>query len=467
MKKYLSFWLPVLLASLALLTTACGGSAQPVAQAAAPAEEKTVPVEVASVKTGSMALVLAYPGTLEPKDDVDLIPGASGRIASVLVEVGDEVKAGDPIATIEDDTYLAQLKQTQAALTSARLNLAKMELGSRPEEIAAAQAAVQLARAQLNDVTNISSDERTKAAADLAKAQAALKTAQTDYDKIAWAGDVGATQQAQNLQNATITYQNALAGYNIAVNPSDSTLAPLMNSLAQAELALALKKQPYRQIDFETARAAVSQAEAALDQANIQLREVVIKAPFDGVVASLNVSQGSRVDNKTVVAQFLSKAMEVSLNVPESAISQVKKGQSASLQVTAYPGQDFPGKVTSIAPAANKSTRTFQLKVTPTKGEDLLRSGMYANVSILAQEKKDTLVAPLAAVTMANNQPTAYVLNSDGTVEMRQVTTGLADKDRIEILAGLKAGEQVVTAGQTNLVDGAKVKVTNAPSQAQ
>lgn len=467
MKKYLSLMLPALLLGAVLLTTACSGGAQSVAQAAAAAEEKVIPVEVATVQTGSMALVLAYPGNLEPKDSVDLIPGASGRIVSVLVEVGDEVKAGDPIATIEDDTYLAQLKQAQSALTNAKLNLAKMELGARPEEIAAAQAAVQLARAQLNDVTTISDDERTKAAADLAKTQAALKTAQTEYDKIAWAGDVGATQQAQTLQNATIAYQNALANYNLAVNPSDSTVAPLMNSLAQAELLLALKKQPYRQVDFEAARVAISQAEAALEQANIQLGEVVIKAPFDGVVAEVKVSTGSRVSQQTAVAQFLSQEMEVSLNVPESMISQVKKGQSAALQLTAYPGQDFPGEVTSIAPTADKDTRTFEVKVTPTKGKELLRSGMYANVSILAQEKKNTLVAPQAAVTTQNDQPIVYVVKSDNTVEQRQVTTGLADNDRVEILAGLKAGEQIVTAGQANLVDGAKVRLNNASSQAE
>ncbi len=467
MKKYLSLMLPALLLGAVLLTTACSGGAQSVAQAAAAVEEKVIPVEVATVQTGSMALVLAYPGNLEPKDSVDLIPGASGRIVSVLVEVGDEVKAGDPIATIEDNTYLAQLKQAQSALTNAKLNLAKMELGARPEEIAAAQAAVQLARAQLNDVTTINDDERTKAAADLAKTQAALKTAQTEYDKIAWAGDVGATQQAQTLQNATIAYQNALANYNLAVNPSDSTVAPLMNSLAQAELQLALKKEPYRQIDFESARVAISQAEAALEQANIQLGEVVIKAPFDGVVAEVKVSTGSRVSQQTVVAQFLSQEMEVSLSVPESMISQVKKGQSAALQLTAYPGQDFPGEVTSIAPTADKDTRTFEVKVTPTKGKELLRSGMYANVSILAQEKKNTLIAPQAAVTTQNDQPIVYVVKSDNTVEQRQVTTGLADNDRVEILAGLKAGEQVVTAGQANLVDGAKVRLNNASSQAE
>ncbi|GIK40266.1 MAG: hypothetical protein BroJett011_40990 [Chloroflexota bacterium] len=459
----------IMLLGVVIFTTGCGGSQeqQAVAQAAPPEEEKVIPVEIAVAQRGQMALVLDYAGTLEAKNSLNVMPGANGRIESVMVEAGDEVQAGDPIAIIEDDTYLAQLKQAEVAVTSAKLNLAKMELGSRPEEIAAAQAAVELARAAVNDVATINDDERTRSAADLARAEAELKAAQSEYDKIAWAGDIGQTPQAVRLQQATIAYQNALARYNLDTNPSDSQLAPLMLQQAQAELALALKLQPYRQIDFEAARAAIQQSEAALELANIQLGEVVIKAPFDGIVAELNISQGSRVSPQTSVASFISKEVEVVVNVPESRIGQIKKGQSAALQMTAYPGQDFPGVVSSIAPEANKDTRTFEVKITPTKGADLLRSGMYANVSILAEEKQDTLLAPRTAVFDTGDQPLVYVVNDDNTVEQRPVSTGLFDKENIEILSGLKLGETVVTAGQSNLTDGAKVELTNDPGIAE
>ncbi len=467
MKQFIPLLL-VLLSGVVIFTTGCGSQGQqPVAQAAPPEEEKIIPVEVAEIQTGPMALVLAYAGTLEAKDDISIVPGANGRIESVLVEVGNEVQAGDPIAIIEDDTYLAQLKQAEAALTTAKLNLAKMELGSRPEEIAAAQAAVQLARAAMNDVATINDDERTQAAVDLAKAEAELKAAQAEYDKVAWAGDVGQTPQAIALEQATIAYQDALAKYNLDTNPSDSQLAPLMLQLANAELTLALTMQPYRQIDFEEVRVAIQQAEAALELANIQLAEVVIKAPFDGVVAELNISQGSRVGPQSDVAQFISKEVEVVVNVPESRIGQLKIGQSAAMQITAYPGQEFPGEVTSIAPVANTDTRTFEVKITPTKGMDLLRSGMYANVSVLAEEKPQTLLAPRAAIVIADEQPLVYVVKADNTVEQRPVTTGLSDDENVEILAGLKAGEIVVTAGQSSLTDGAKVEVVNEASIAE
>lgn len=464
MNRFSSISLIALL-SLALLLAACGGTPPEESEAqAAPAQQEEVevgtPVEVAEVETGDIALIFSYAGNLQSKDEVSLMPAANGQVESVLVEVGDEVKADDPIAAIERDRYIEQVRQAQAALTTAKLNLAKMELGARPEEIAAAQAAVELARAALNDVAEIDDNERTTAAANLARAETALKIAQTEYDKIAWAGDVGTTRQSQALQEATIAYENALAAYNLQTNPSDSTLAPLMAQLTQAELTLALTKQPFREIDFEIARAAVEQAESALAIANLQLDDTTIKAPTDGVIAELYISEGSTVGPQAPVALQVSREVEVSIEVGESRIGDISKGQDASLQVTAYPGQEFPAEVTSVAPVADQDTRTFTVKITPVDQEGLLRSGMYANALLLIDEKKDTLLVPRDAVTMVGDQEFVYVVDGN-TVEQREITTGLANNGQIEVVSGLEPGETVVTAGQSNLVDGAKIEVVN------
>lgn len=467
----------ILLVSVMLATTACGASAQNtdqaktdnVAQAAPLAEdaaEKSVPVEVALVENGDISLVFNYSGSLQPKDDLNLVPGAAGRIEAVLVEAGDNVTEGDPIAIIEDDTYQTAIKQAEAALASAKLNLAKMELGSRPEEIAAAQAAVELAKASLNDVSNINDDERTQAAANLARAQAELKRAQSEYDKIAWAGDVGTKPQAISLENATIGYETALAAYNQQTNPSDSQLAPLMLQVAQAELQLALRTEPFRQVDFASARVAIKQAETALEAAQLQLDETTIRAPFDGVIADMTITKGSRVSQQAPIGRLMSTELEAEIGVQESAISQVQVGQNVSLQVTAYPGQDFPGVVSQISPAADPNSRTFSIKVTPLQGQELLRSGMFADVAILAQENKNTILAPKQAIVQGD-QPSVFVVKDDNTVEQRTVTTGLYDKDRVEILDGLKVGDVVVVAGQPNLQDGFKAEVTNDPRVAQ
>jgi HlyD family secretion protein len=460
----------ILMLLIALLMAACSGGlslpgigeqAEAEAQATpTPTPERTVPVEIALVESGDIARIFSYTGDLEPRNEVKIVPGASGRIASILVEVGDEVKAGGPLAIIEKETYVYQFEQAEAALKVAQLNLSKMTLGSRPEEIAAAQAAVQMARAVLNDIATIDDNERTTAAANLAKAEADLRKAQTDYDKIAWAGDIGSRPEAIALQQATITYEDALADYNLQTNPSDAQLAPLQAQLAQAELQLALTLKPYREVDLESARATVQQAEAALKLAQHQLGETTIKAPFDGVVGELYIEEGSTVGPQVSVVRFLSNEVEVLINVEESRLGQIFKGQHAALRVPAFPGVDFPAVVTSVAPAADKDTHTFVIKITPLDEERRLRTGMSVDLSLLVEEKQNTLLAPLSAVTSIDGRPTVYVVKDDDTVEQRAVTTGLSDDERIEILSGLEAGETVVIAGQPNLTDGSKVEIT-------
>jgi RND family efflux transporter MFP subunit len=459
--KNFSILIFILLLGISLLTTGCGASSES-AQAAEqePTPEPITPVEVATVETGDIAQVFNYTGNLEAKDELKIMPGAAGRVEAVLVEVGDHVNVGDPIATLERDTYVLQLRQAQAALTSAKLQLAKMEMGSRPEEIAVAEAAVQLARAALDDVATVSDNERTTAAAGLANAQAALRMAQAEYDKIAWAGNVGQMPQALALQQATTAYEAALAGYSLQTTPGDAQLAPLMAQVVQAELALTMAKQPFREIDFEMARVGIEQAEAAVEMANLQLDEATIEAPFDGIIAELYITEGSSVGPSAPVAMEVSDVVEMPVGIEEARIGQIQTGQRAALRVEAYPDQDFPAEVSSISPIADKSSHTFKVTITPIDENRQLRSGMFANLSVLVDEKQNTLLVPVDAVTEVGGQPAVYVVK-DNIAQLRPVGVGLSNDGQVEILSGVEEGDTVVIAGQGSLTDGAKVETVN------
>jgi HlyD family secretion protein len=452
--------LPALLLGVALLATAC---ALPGASAQAPAPpveaSAAAPVEVATVEVGAIAQVLEYTGNLQPQRSVTVVPRVGGQIQSVQVQVGDHVRAGDPIAVIESEAYTMQLQQAQLGLELARLRMAKAKQGTRPEQLRAARAGADIAHAALKDAKNPGESARTIAAANLAQAEAGVRLAQYQYDKISWAGQAGMTAEALQLQQATTVYEQAKAAYDMQMNPSDMHLAPLEAQVVQADLNLALAEKPVEQVDFDMAELGIRQAEAVVQQAQLQVDYATIRAPFDGTVAELYIVLGSMVGPQVPVASIISSEVEVPVNVGEGEIGQVSADQNAALTVGAYPGRSFPALVTSVAPAADANTHTFVVKVTPADGKEQLRSGMYANVSILAQERPQALLIPRRALTQVDGQPSVFVVD-DGRAAPRAVTTGLSDRDRIEVTAGLAAGEQVVVAGQANLTPGATVKVS-------
>ncbi|MDM8519268.1 efflux RND transporter periplasmic adaptor subunit [Anaerolineales bacterium HSG6] len=456
--------LAVILIGLLLALGACNTAAEGEQQQVVvePTAIPSIPVEVAQVEQGNIDLVFAYSGNLQSVEDVNIFPGAAGKIETILVAEGDVVKAGDPLAIIESDAYEIQLQQAQAALKNTQLQLAKMTLGSRPAEIATAQAAVELAKASLADISTINDDERTAAAANVARAQSALKRAQTDYDKIAWAGDIGQSREAQALEEATIGYENALAGYNLGTTPTDAQLAPLMVQVAQAELNLAIILQPFRQTDFEIAKNGIRQAELSIDAVQLQIDETIIEAPFDGIIVDLHIALGSNVSPQTPIARFVTQEVEVKINVEETNIGLIEPRQFAAIQVPALPGKDFPAIVTRISPLANKDSRAFAVTITPQDETGVLRSGMFASVSLLANELEDTTLTPLTSITLDNNnEEIVFVVDSDNKVEERKVVTGISDNEQVQIIEGLQPGDVVVIAGQRNLSNEALVEVVN------
>ena len=463
MKKNL--FILTLLATTIIFATACSPTANP-AEAApahqaetAAADHPGPPVAVAPVEVGSISLLLNYSGNLQAQKEVHLVPKVAGEITQVLVQPGDTVKKGDAIAMIDDEVYALQLKQAQSVLDEAQLNLQKMQEGARPEEIAAARSALAITSAALTDAESIDDNERTAAALNLANARSALQLAQAEYDKIAWAGQVSQTPQALKLEQATNAYEASLAAYNLQTNPGEAQLAPLEGQLVQAQLNLALAEEPFRPVDFEIVRAKIGQAKTAVELAQLQLGYTVIKAPLDGVVAELYVDEGDMVGNTSPVGLVLSSEIEVKLNIEESRLAQIETGQAVSLRVAAYPGVEFPATVTNVAPHADSNTHTFSVTVTPLDKEGQLRHGMFADTTVLAAEKDNTRLVPVSAVVFVNDQTVVYAVTADGTVEQRVVVTGLSNRNQVEILSGVKAGETVVTNGQANLLDGVKVDV--------
>jgi len=131
-----------------------------------------------------------------------------------------------------------------------------------------------------------------------------------------------------------------------------------------------------------------------------------------------------------------------------------------NLTVPAYPGETFPAKVVTVAPAGDPRAHTFDAKIVPVNQDQRLLPGMFVQVQVIAAQKSDAILVPREAVVPQGIQSVVFV-NDNGKASQRQVQTGMSNNTSIEVLSGLAPGEQVVVVGQNGLRDGAPIQVVN------
>lgn len=314
---------------------------------------------------------------------------------------------------------ILSLQQAEAAVLSAQATVDKLKAGATPEEADAAKAAVDQAQAALDRL-----------------------------NQPARSADVDAAQAAVNQARAALAKLQA--------SPTDITTAQAALEAAQALAEKAAA--PFVLTDFEVSQAQVQQAEAAVKTAEVNLRDTVITAPFAGVIAAKNVSEGALAAPQTVLLELVSVDVRGVFTVEEAQVGQVKLSQPATLTSTAYPGEKFQGTVSIINPTANASTRSFGIRITPQDPQKRLRSGMFAQAELVTAEKPNALAAPEGAVLTREGKTVVFVV-AEGKAQRREVKTGLRADGKIEIVDGLKAGDQVIVVGQNLVNDGDNVQV--------
>jgi len=215
---------------------------------------------------------------------------------------------------------------------------------------------------------------------------------------------------------------------------------------------------------FESARLQKASAEAAYLTANAtvkmarrQLADARITSPVNGLVAARLVELGSTVAPGVPIVKVVDiSQVKVKFGVAEKDIVKIEKGQSASVSVDSYEQFFFSGKVSSVGPQANLSSRTFPIEVLIDNPKLQLKAGMIAKVEIATRTQKDALLLPKNALLERANQTIIYIVK-DGTARKRIPKFGIETRDYIAILEGVEAGEEVVVMGQENLADGVEV----------
>jgi len=211
---------------------------------------------------------------------------------------------------------------------------------------------------------------------------------------------------------------------------------------------------------YDQAQANLGVMEATLQLARTRLDYTTIRAPFDGVVGLRKISPGDYVNIGQELANFVSlDPMKVDFTIPETQASQLKIGQQLEITLEAIPGEHFVGELYAVDSEVDVNGRAVALRAMVPNPDGKLRPGYFARIVLTVAEKEHALIVPENAVVPQGNDKLVYVVNEDGTVDMRPVTLGQRLSGEVEILTGVKAGEQVMTGGHIKIRPGAKVMI--------
>lgn len=214
------------------------------------------------------------------------------------------------------------------------------------------------------------------------------------------------------------------------------------------------------QSEIRNAEVTITNAKYSYENALISLEKMNIKAPFTGIIVNLpHYTRDVQLAAGTSIATIMSyEKMVMEINLPESAINEVKSGQEVAITHYTLPKDTIWGTVSELSPAISPETRTFKGKLLIDNKDLLLRPGMFVKADIIVDQAENTIVIPKEIVM--NNRGRKYVFVVErGVAYMRNIRTGLEDKDNMEVLEGLKMQDQLVTRGYETLRDGSKVKI--------
>ena len=249
-----------------------------------------------------------------------------------------------------------------------------------------------------------------------------------------------------------------------------SNTEALLEAGAAAEQDLTKAKQALTQAQAGVAQAqaqqsaSLAQIQASMDQINKQASLGTVTAPCSGTITAVNVVQGGMASSAqpgVVIAE--NGSVEVQVSVAEDVFTGIKAGDTASVLVSAVSAEPMNGTVSALPAAANVQTSLYDVSVSLPSGAKP-PIGAFASVTFYTDRRVSTLSVPTECIlTGNNNEQYVFTVDESGTTATRvTVTTGLVSKTDTEVVSGLKAGDKVVTKGQSYLSDGAAVRVVTS-----
>ena len=199
---------------------------------------------------------------------------------------------------------------------------------------------------------------------------------------------------------------------------------------------------------LDLSKAQLSQNDARLQELRINLQNTTVSSPVDGFVGKRNVDPGAMVSNNTAIVSVVDiSRLKLIVNVVEKDLRMVTAGDIGIVEVDAYPGEKFNGRIARVAPVLDPATRTASIEIEIPNGDGRLKPGMYARISLTVEERKNALVAPKNAVIDFEDKRGVWMPNDEKRATFVPVTLGIEGTSDIEIVGGLKEGDRFVTTG--------------------
>ena len=374
-------------------------------------EEKYIPVEVEAAGNKTLINTAILSGKVSSDTDVSVSPKISGTVESVNVKVGDNVRAGAVLFTLDASDIHDQASMLRASLQSA-------------------EAGYQKSQEQWN--TGKSSLERTKvlAAEKIANAKQNVSNIKALYEAGAVAKD-----QLDQVELGLTELESSFASQieQLEAQTSDSTL--------------------------QMAAAQLNQAQVSYNQSLENLGKAVVTAPVDGIVSQVNVTVGNMASSAQSALSLTNKnSLYSTIGVAENLVNRLTKGNKVQVTVPTVSEGSFIGTIDHISPSADSKTLLYPTKILVNNSDGLIKPGMFVKVELTTEQKADVMAIKSEAVVLKNEKTIVYVVEGDKAV-IKEVVTGLDTGVDIEILEGLVQGDKVIVKGQTLVDEGHKVKV--------
>ena len=378
----------------------------------------TVSVKVAKAEKGAIAAPITAVGTIWPREKADVGAKISAQIKSMALLKNKLVRAGEVIAVLESRDLQAQRAEAVAALNEARANERSVITGTIPKTNAEDQKALTDARARVN-------------------------TARATYER-----------------RRVLYEKGGISKKDLEASQLDLTTAE--DELRLEEQTVALRTHSLNPNDRALAAARTAQAQQRVATLDAQLSYATVRSPITGIVTDQFQYEGefASAGGKLVTIADTSTVI-VKAPFSDTAVAQVKTGDTATVAPTDTSAEEMHGQVTLLSHSSDPTNRSVEVWVTLGNGDGKLRANGAAQVTIAANSKTDAIVVPASAVSLETsnaNEGTVMVVDNQNVAHETKVTIGIRTPDTIEIVEGLKGGETVVVEGNYALADGTKVE---------